>query len=243
MNQDAYKTTETSRGHTYSYYFKESQEPKPYILFIHGFPCTSQDWALQIPHFVNAGYGIIAPDTLGYGATSKPADPKEYTVAGIAEDVISILDTEKIQKVIVVGHDWGSWIASRMIERYTDRFLGAGFLALGYVPPQPDFDYEQAIEVQRQMLGSELFGYWDLLGAPDAAELVEKNTDSFYDIVFGDDPQLWMTVLGPSGKFRSWVSTGSRRDKRAPYLDADVRPSFIRPPPFLSLTFQFSIRP
>ena len=100
-------------GVTYSYvHVKPSSSKdgksnaKPYILFLHGFPSSSYDWRHQISYFSAQGYGIIAPDLLGYGGTDKPKEIQAYNLKKMCEEVIGILDHERIDKVHGVGHDW-----------------------------------------------------------------------------------------------------------------------------------------
>ena len=102
----AYKDVTTRRGYRYHYYYAPSQGSKPTLLFVHGFPSTSQDWHRLIPHLERDGYGIIAPDVLGYGGTDKPIDPVTYKGTAIARDLIDIVDAEGVEKVVAVGHDW-----------------------------------------------------------------------------------------------------------------------------------------
>ena len=106
----AFPTISTSShlpsGTTYSYVHVKPSSEKPYILFLHGFPSSSYDWRKQIPFFSQLGYGIIAPDLLGYGGTDKPTGLEAYKLKAICQDVISILEVEQIGKVYGVGHDW-----------------------------------------------------------------------------------------------------------------------------------------
>jgi len=56
-----------------------------------------------------SGYGIIAPDLLGYGGTDKPTNPEEYRSKLVAQDVIDVLDSvwwTWLTPVISVSHDW-----------------------------------------------------------------------------------------------------------------------------------------
>jgi len=66
------------RGFVYSYHYTVPKDSKPTILFLHGFPSTHQDWAAQINHFSDKGYGVIASDLLGYGDTDAPEDATKY---------------------------------------------------------------------------------------------------------------------------------------------------------------------
>lgn len=106
MDSQLYKELTTSRGFKYNYYFSPAQGSKPTLAFIHGFPSTAKDWRCIAPHFKNKGYGIIAPDMLGYGATDKPTDPAVFVWSLVVKDIVEILDAEKLDKVIAIGHDW-----------------------------------------------------------------------------------------------------------------------------------------
>lgn len=48
----------------------------------------------------------MAPDCLGYGGTSKPLDMQAYKGKAMSDDIAEILEHEKIEKVIGIGHDW-----------------------------------------------------------------------------------------------------------------------------------------
>lgn len=106
MDAALYKDVTTSRGIKYHYYYSPAAGVQPTLLFCHGFPSTSQDWRRIVPFFKEKGYGIIAPDMLGYGGTDKPTDPAAYVSSALTKDIVDILDAEKIDKVIAVGHDW-----------------------------------------------------------------------------------------------------------------------------------------
>ena len=106
MNNSLYKDIKVERGLTYRYYFSPATDGKPVLLFLHGFPSTSHDWVRQVKHFQPKGYGIIAPDMLGFGGTSRPLDVKAFRLKLRVKDLIDILDKENIDKVIGVGHDW-----------------------------------------------------------------------------------------------------------------------------------------
>ena len=106
MDPSAYKTFTTTRDITYSYYLKAPTGDKPYLFFLHGFPCSSFDWRRQIAFFTREDYGVVVPDMLGYGNTSKPTDPNAYKSTLICKDLVEVLDNEGIDQTIVIGHDW-----------------------------------------------------------------------------------------------------------------------------------------
>jgi soluble epoxide hydrolase/lipid-phosphate phosphatase len=49
---------------------------------------------------------MIVPDMLGYGGTSKPLHTKAYSGKSMAQDIYEILEHEKIDSALGVGHDW-----------------------------------------------------------------------------------------------------------------------------------------
>ncbi len=106
MDASLYKTFRTSRGYKYHYFSSRPQAGKPTLLLAHGFPCTSYAWNNQVKFFKGLGYGLIAPDMLGYGGTDKPTNPAEYRLKLMVGDVMEILRHERPEKIIAIGHDW-----------------------------------------------------------------------------------------------------------------------------------------
>lgn len=106
MDPSHYKSVTTSRGLRYSYYAFPAHQGKPTLFFCHGFPSTSRDWRYIVPYFKDRGYGVIAPDMLGFGDTDKPTDPALYVSSVMSKDLVQILDAEKVGTAIAIGHDW-----------------------------------------------------------------------------------------------------------------------------------------
>ena len=103
-------TLAVSGGFHYDTCYKKPSDPtKAHILFIHGFPSSAYDWRHQVEFFADQGYGIIVPDLLGYGGTSKPEDPADYTAEAIGDSLIEVVKQvtkNNHTKVLGVGHDW-----------------------------------------------------------------------------------------------------------------------------------------
>lgn len=100
------KVLETLDGTKYAYICSKAVSTKPTFLLLHGFPSSSYDWRFQIKPLSDLGYGVIAPDLLGYGDTDKPTDLERYKLKKMSADVVQILDKESLETVIAVGHDW-----------------------------------------------------------------------------------------------------------------------------------------
>ncbi|KAG5633915.1 hypothetical protein H0H81_004432 [Sphagnurus paluster] len=228
MDDSLYKSLITSRDLKYSYYYSRPVAEKPVILFIHGFPNTANDWRYQVAFFKDQGYGIIAPDMLGYGGTDKPADYARYTLSAMSQDVIDILDAEKLEKVIAIGHDCpltnsgiykGSIFVSRIANYYPGRFIALAFLAVGYFPYSGE-TLEQIHASTKKLFGRQLFGYWDYFGEDDCHKSIEKNIDSFYSMVVPEDPKIWATHVTPAGALKAWVEA-NKNTTVASYLSEE----------------------
>ncbi|KAF5344586.1 hypothetical protein D9758_013903 [Tetrapyrgos nigripes] len=212
MDVSAYRAAQVSRGFTYRYHFTAPKEGHPTIVFIHGFPSTAYDWHHQIKFFKEKGYGLLVPDMLGYGGTSIVFDAASYKHTLLAKDVIDVLDAEKIQKAIVIGHDWGSIITSTIVQVYGDRVIAAGFLAIGYVIPNPKFDYEAVMAFMKEKIGYETLGYWEFFASDSekADKIIEENWDAFQSLIWCENPKEFMTHLFPRGALKSYLTSGQK---------------------------------
>ena len=81
------------------------------VILVHGFPEFSYGWRKQVPALVAAGFRVIVPDQRGYNLSDKPKGISSYDVDILAEDVIGLFDHFGLEKVFLVGHDWGAVVA------------------------------------------------------------------------------------------------------------------------------------
>ncbi|KAF9241876.1 Alpha/Beta hydrolase protein [Melanogaster broomeanus] len=217
--QSKYK--QTRRDINYHYLFVRAQPGKPTLLFIHGFPSTSYEWYHQINFFEPKGYGLVVPDILGLGKTEpKTTNPNDFLHTEVANDLVEILDGEGVEDVIAIGHDWGSTITSILSVKHSDRFLGFGFTTVTYFPPSVFPPLETLLEFQRQTYGRPLMGYWTFFSQDDAASAIEENIDSFIDVIYPADPEIWKTYVNLPGEWEAFVKQGKTLP-RAPYLTAE----------------------
>lgn len=102
------------------------------VLLVHGFPDTHAVWRKQIAQLVEAGYRVIAPDTRGCGETSMPARVADYHRDILVEDLRALLDVLGIDRVKLVGHDWGAVQAWLFALRYPQRVERYVALSVGH---------------------------------------------------------------------------------------------------------------
>lgn len=93
------------------------------VVFLHGNPASSHMWRNIVPH-VGAGR-LLAPDLVGMGRSGKPAIP--YLFADHARYLDAWFDALGLDRVVLVGHDWGGALAFDWAARHPERVLGVAF--------------------------------------------------------------------------------------------------------------------
>ncbi|KAF5019461.1 hypothetical protein F66182_8543 [Fusarium sp. NRRL 66182] len=205
-------TFTTHNSNTYSYVSIQPVSRNKTILLLHGFPSTLNDWVHQIRHLSSAGYGVVAADLLGYGASSKPTEADRYRLKVMSDEVIELLDHLKLQTVVGVGHDFGATLLSRLAAYHPSRWDSFVFLAVG--PPKlgTPFDVDTINQVTKQMLGYEMLGYIPWLADPSSQGMLEQHAESAMSLLFCRDRKAWGEWFHPLGKMKEFV----RNDRRVP---------------------------
>ncbi|KAI1180788.1 alpha/beta-hydrolase [Nemania sp. FL0916] len=197
----------TSDGYTYVYdQVTAHNASMPTFLFIHGYPASRYSWHHQIRHLADAGYGVIAPDSLGYGDSSKPTAIEAYNLRTMADHMTEILDAEGVDKVIGVGHDWGSGVLSRTVVFHPERFSKLVFVSVGFTPPGILLDVDGINEQGLQQLGYTPYGYWYFFNSYDSAGIISQDLESFFHLLYPANTSAWGTNLGQLTAARAWLA-------------------------------------
>lgn len=77
------------------------------IMFLHGFPDNWHSFKHQMDYFRRKGYNVLVPAGRGFAPDSL-SRTGDYSLPTLARDVIDWLDFLKLDRVHLVGHDWGS---------------------------------------------------------------------------------------------------------------------------------------
>jgi len=86
------------------------------ILLFHGKNFSGYYWKDLIPELIKKGYRVIAPDQPGWGHSGKP--DLHYSFHMLSSLNKNLLDSLKINKVIVLGHSMGGMLAIRIALIY-----------------------------------------------------------------------------------------------------------------------------
>ncbi|KAF1736160.1 Bifunctional epoxide hydrolase 2 [Beauveria bassiana] len=207
------RTFITPRGYKYSFIYVPARDSKTTLLFLHGFPSQADDWERQVAYFAPLGYGVIAPDLLGYGDTSKPDALTSYTFKGMSDDIAQLLDHLKVESVVGVGHDFGANFLGRLAAYHPARFQALVFLAVGSDKPAQKLDVEAIQQMTKKMAGFVMFGYLSWLGGEeDPHGVLEEHAQSAMSLLFAADNSAWRTWLHPLGAMKQFVT----EDKQLP---------------------------
>lgn len=109
---------------------------KPWVTFVHGAGGSSSIWFKQIRDFKKE-FNVLLLDLRGHG-NSKPklkdSFKDDYTFDSISQDIIEVLDHEKIEKSHFIGISLGTIIIRNIAEKYPDRvnkvILGGAIMKL-----------------------------------------------------------------------------------------------------------------
>lgn len=222
MDASLFKDFKTSRGFNYHYFYSPAKGPRPTLFFLHGNPSVATDWAQIVPHFTSRGYGVLAPDMLGYGDTDKPTDPALYVSSGMCRNLVDLLDHEGLEKVIAIGHDWGCLSVSRLASYYPERVIAYAFLAASFIGPIPPIPFDAFLEYIKQQVGYELYGYWKFYSEPGLDQFVRDHLDTFLSILWPSDPAVWKTRLAPTGALKQSALEGWTAPL-APYITEEFK--------------------
>lgn len=106
----------------------------PLVVLCHGFPESWYSYRHQLKALASAGYHAVAPDQRGYGQTDAPEDARQYSLLHLAGDIVGLVQALDAERCVVVGHDWGSPVASAVGLYRPDLVRGVALLSVPYMP-------------------------------------------------------------------------------------------------------------
>ncbi len=86
------------------------------VLLLHGHPRTHTTWHRVAPPLAS-DHTVVCPDLRGYGESAKPpttADHEPYSKRAMARDCVALMRKLGHERFAVVGHDRGSYVATRL---------------------------------------------------------------------------------------------------------------------------------
>ena len=118
------------RARGIEFHYAEAGSGDDVVLCLHGWPQHWYEWRHLMPALADR-QRVIALDLRGFGWSDAPADG--YEKENLADDVLAVLDALGIERVKLVGHDWGGWIGFLLCLKAPQRF--ERYLSLNILPP------------------------------------------------------------------------------------------------------------
>jgi len=87
--------------------YQKTGNGKEVLVFIHCWSCDKSYWAGQLEYFGN-NYTVIAIDLAGHGESG--FDRTGWTIENYGKDVKAVVEKEKLNNVILIGHSMGGAI-------------------------------------------------------------------------------------------------------------------------------------
>lgn len=91
------------------------------VVLLHGFPEDSTSWDRVVEYLHEAGCRTYRPDQRGYSPGARPTAVQDYSMSHLVGDVVALLDAVGVDRVHLVGHDWGGGVAWAFASALPDR--------------------------------------------------------------------------------------------------------------------------
>jgi pimeloyl-ACP methyl ester carboxylesterase len=199
---------------------------KPVVL-LHGFPEFWYGWRHQIQALVKAGFRVIIPDQRGYNLSECPKGVRFYQTDELEKDIIGLLDHLGLDRVDLVGHDWGAAVAWGIAIAFPERIKRLAILNV----PHPSVMMSTLSRSPRQMLKSWYIVFFQIPVLADwlmrlnhfsgAVNLLRRSgkPTTFSDEDLAEYRKAWTNSGGLTGMI-NWYRALARRSSRSA---ADIR--------------------
>ncbi|MRW93864.1 alpha/beta fold hydrolase [Duganella sp. FT80W] len=169
-------------------------------VLLHGKNFCGATWEQTITELTKAGYRVVAPDQIGFCASSKP-EHYQYSFQQLAANTNGLLKSIGVQQAILVGHSTGGMLATRYALMYPDAVAKLVMVnpigledwkALGVPSPGVDTWYQRELKL-----------------SADSVRAYERAT--YYGGTWKPEYEKWVDMLaglnnGPGKKVVAWNS-------------------------------------
>lgn len=175
----------------------------PPAILLHGFPESHRTWRDLVP-IMEDSVRMIMPDIRGYGASDKPQDVKDYATDILVGDIFALADALAIDRLALVGHDWGGAIAWAAALSGNPRITRLGIVN----SPHPLIFQKSLIEDKAQRDASQ---YMRAFREPGMEKMIARmGYDAFFDKSFA--PHVDRTKISAEERQRyidDWSQPGA----------------------------------
>ena len=102
-----------------AYMYVKARGDRPTVLLLHGKNFNGAYWEETAKTLRARGYGVLIPDQIGFGKSSKPRN-YQYSFAALAQNTKDLIESLHLKQVVVVGHSMGGMLAARFALLYPE---------------------------------------------------------------------------------------------------------------------------
>lgn len=128
----------------------------PIVVFLHGSgPGASgaSNFRDNYAQFVDAGYRVLLPDLIGYGASSKP-EGIDYTLDLFTATMVGALKAHGVEKAALIGNSLGGGIAIQIALDHPEMVTSLVLMAPGCIEDQLEYFKMPGIAKMKSGFGS-----------------------------------------------------------------------------------------
>jgi len=156
---------------------------KPAVILLHGFPESHRTWRELAPRLGDELF-LVMPDQRGFAASDAPQEVDAYKTDALVDDIFALADALGIERLGIVGHDWGGAIGWTAALRRDPRLERLAIINA----PHPVIFQKSLIESADQRAASQ---YINAFRAPGFEAYVRsQGFDWFFDKTFSGHVDL-----------------------------------------------------
>lgn len=174
------------------------------VVFLHGWGGDASAFLFVAERLKTFAKSIVV-DFNGFGKTPEPDRP--YSVGDYAGEVLSVLEKERVEKAIIVGHSFGGRVAMEIAAKFPDVASGLVLVDSAGIKPRRNPTYYIKIAIHKLM---KKLGMKGLKGSKDYRVLSLIMKETFKKVVSYDQSYMLKDISVPTAIF--W----GKKDKDTP---------------------------
>jgi pimeloyl-ACP methyl ester carboxylesterase len=112
------------KGNEFIYYKKNNfVKKRQTLVFVHGLSGSSSAW-VDYENKFEKKFNILTFDLRGHGKSFRPKKSGDYIIRNFSDDIYRIINKERMNNFILIGHSFGNLIVLDFFKRYK-RFVKA----------------------------------------------------------------------------------------------------------------------
>ena len=182
------------------------------LIMQHGFLGGSGYWVPQFPAFGKC-FDIVAPDLPGFAGSA--GEPPQDSIEGMADSIVTLIDSLRIERFHLVGHSMGGMVAQQIALDHPDRInklVLYGTASLGDLPKR-----FETLAATRQRVRRE--GIEACLQRIVPTWFVEGMDAPFYDLCYRAGSGVTAAAADNAlGALATWNVSAQLKDIKVPTL-------------------------